>query len=326
MKALRVLFLVPSRETRSLLSSVIDELRRLGVDCDTRSYLPTKGLFFGVPPLRGAFRNQKFDVVVVLDLGYLSGRVVRNAFPESTLVLFAGDTPQSLRADSLGTVLLNFIRNIFRARKANYLRKIGLLNVCKYYDLVLASDPRAVDEFQESGAKSYWFPYWTDQDKVLDESAIKNLMDFDLVTVMTRRPERVQFIRELETSPQLNFRCWSDVANHDIPAVYASGLAVLNHSSFGEVTIRFFEAFASGRVVLTNELDRKSGLKELFQENKHYFVYRDVREIEEILTNLKLNPNSALALGQEARSLVRDSHSASARASQLLRVLEEHHV
>jgi spore maturation protein CgeB len=104
--------------------------------------------------------------------------------------------------------------------------------------------------------------------------------------------------------------------------LYSSGLAVLNISSFREVTIRFFEAFAAGRVVVTNELSQDSGLGELFLEGKHFFTYRDKENLLEVVTLLREMEVQVRNFGESAHQLVYEQHRSIHRAQKLVNVIE----
>jgi hypothetical protein len=162
-KNLSLLFLVPNRDDRSLLNSIMDELPSLGVSYAIESYLPESKIFWGRPAVNlDRLGNSTFDAVVVLDLGYLSGESVKKKFPDTPLLLFAGDTPQSLQKQSLFSLAGNLLSILISRRRTPYLRRFGLLESAASYNLVLASDPGAVSEFEQLGIRAIWFPYWAE--------------------------------------------------------------------------------------------------------------------------------------------------------------------
>jgi hypothetical protein len=294
----------------------------MGSTVDLRSYLPKKGLFIGAPGQYAKPTRTDYEAVVVLDIGYLDGKKVKKLFPQTPLVLFAGDTPQALGGDTFPNVVISITRRIFGLSSNKYLRKIGLLKSSKYYDATLSSDPRAVESFKKNNPESHWFPYWSQQEKEDYTRAADCENDYDLVTVMTPRPERLPLLEGLKQTKDLNFYHASNVQQATINGIYRSSLAVLNHSSFGEVTIRFFEAFASGRVIVTNKLDVNSGLKEMFEAGKHYHEYDSLSELLEIMEYIKKNRSQILENGLNAQEIIYEKHLAIHRSKTLLEILE----
>lgn len=323
MNRLSILFLVPNLDHRSLLNSLIDELSAQGVAVMIESYLPTSKMFLGNPEINfDRIGNFAFDSVVVLDLGFLNGKKVKRKFPDKKLILFGGDTPQSLPSHSLFLFIANVISKIFLRSDSPYIRRFGLLKSARFYDVVLASDPAAVSKFKEKGSIAIWFPYWA-------ENISKNIAQpgageytFDLVTVMTPRPERRELLNFLSESKSITFCNIYGLQQSQIQNLYVSGLAVLNSSSFGEVTIRFFEAFAAGKVVVTDELNSDSGLRELFVEGQHYFTYRDKEDLLKVVVFLRENEMQIQNFGKSAHQLVLEKHRPIHRALKLVNIIE----
>ena len=320
---LAILFLVPNRMNRSLINSLIDELPSLSVSVSIESYLPESNFFWGKPAINFDRTSiDSFDAVIVLDLGYLSGKKVKKMFPHSKLVLFAGDTPQSLPVQTFVSLFGTFIKRFISRSKTPYIRRYGLCKSAPYYDVVLASDPGAVLEFEKIGVQSHWFPYWCEQISNDQNSVCLKDIPFDLVTVMTPRPDRREMFRYLSDSKEISFQSGYGLQQSEIQDLYSTGLAVLNRSSYGEVTIRFFEAYAAGKVVVTNELSPDSGLDELFIKDRHYYTFTDLEHLVEIVIDLRKEASRVNEFGLEAKELVRMKHLPTHRAQQLVRVVE----
>jgi spore maturation protein CgeB len=138
---------------------------------------------------------------------------------------------------------------------------------------------------------------------------------------MTPRPERQTTLQFLSNSKAITFCNREGVQQREIQDFYSSGLAVLNRSSFGEMTIRFFEAYAAGRVVVTNELRSESGLKELFSENRHYFIYENIEHLVEIVIQLREDEVRVRDFGREAHKIVENYHRPLHRAQELIKIV-----
>jgi hypothetical protein len=320
---IKVLFLVPELANFSLINSLIDELPALGVAVSVESYLPNTSYFWGKPAINfDRLEGTSFDAVIALDFGYLNGKKVKALFPQSRLVLFAGDTPQSLPSQTYMYSLGILIKKFLSQNKSPYIRRFGLCKSAPYYDTVLASDPRAVLEFEKIGVEAHWFPYWCEQISKYQNNVSPKDINFDLVTVMTPRPDRRDMLRYLSDSEEISFHSGYGLQQSEIQDLYSTGLAVLNRSSYGEMTIRFFEAYAAGRVVVTNELSPDSGLDELFIENRHYYTFTDLEHLTEIMIDLKKEASRVYEFGLEANELARKHHLPIHRAQQLVKVVE----
>ncbi len=106
----------------------------------------------------------------------------------------------------------------------------------------------------------------------------------------------------------------------EMAEVYARSRMVFNNALNEDLNMRVFEALCSGSLLLT---DAACGLKDLFEEGKHYAEYIDDTLIETIQYYLD-RPNERERIATEGRKEVLTRHTYAHRARQMLETLDAH--
>lgn len=99
--------------------------------------------------------------------------------------------------------------------------------------------------------------------------------------------------------------------------LYASARLVFNRSVNNDVNMRFFEAAGAGAVLVTDPIS-DNGVEVLFDEGKHYVVYRDEVSLLQMVRSLLADPERCEAIGWAARQRVLERHTYRHRVDALL--------
>jgi len=89
--------------------------------------------------------------------------------------------------------------------------------------------------------------------------------------------------------------------------VYGQSKIVFNASINGDLNMRFFEALASGALLVTDRI--KNGLEELFMEGKHYVGYTTIEEAIEKIDYYLANPEEQMKIALAGQKLALDAHT-----------------
>ena len=100
--------------------------------------------------------------------------------------------------------------------------------------------------------------------------------------------------------------------------VYGQSKIVFNASINGDLNMRFFEALASGALLVSDRI--KNGLDELFTEGEHYVGYTTVEEAIEKIDYYLANPEERMKIALAGQKLVLDSHTYRHRWTDLARL------
>ena len=102
--------------------------------------------------------------------------------------------------------------------------------------------------------------------------------------------------------------------------VYARSKVVFNRHVTNDLNFRVFEALACGRALLTDA--QHNGQYELFEEGRHYALYKDEADLERQLLRLLSDDVLRERLEREGAALARAQHTTRARVAQLVRGIE----
>jgi len=223
-------------------------------------------------------KRYNYDAVFVLDLGFLYDyRIHRNNYSCPVIALF-GDDPQNFTNKmSFAGKIKNFIASRIFSRNHGSEFFYGNDICAKQYDIVFTHHKSAVGWHKTNGIeKAFWLPYWCDTE--LNVSAGE--AQYDVVTVMTPKKERMKFLDAMEKSDKFKFKNGIGIYGNECIRFYRKGKIIFNKSNHGEFTMRIPEALGTGRLVLTDKVNDDTGVFDLFRPGEHLAVYSDVNDLK----------------------------------------------
>lgn len=268
-------YVVPRRRhDYTLADSIVRVWRTQGIEVDEYNLVSDKG-WFDPSPLDLLYqRRHEYEVVFVLDLGFLwDHRIHKDNYP-CPVVMLAGDDPQNfeIRFPALRRLYWKIKRLVYASEKSSF-TFYGNIVCAKQYDHVFTSQRFCVDWYRRRGVSASWLPYWADSE--LHAKAPSITPEWDVTTVMYPRLRRRAILERLAKAKDFTFRNGVGLrGGRDVALFYQKGRMVFNRSNHDEITMRIPEAAAGGRLVLSDTLPPRCGLEELYHDGEHLVLYR----------------------------------------------------
>ncbi len=133
------------------------------------------------------------------------------------------------------------------------------------FDHVFVAQKDCCESFSEYTGNCSWLPLFANTEPASNEDLVHDV-SFVGTLDKTLNPDRVQFIESLGKLVLLN------VHSGEFSRVFKQSKIILNQSVKTDINFRVFEALASGRLLLTDNVD--NGMNLLLEDGKHFVSYR----------------------------------------------------
>ena len=192
------------------------------------------------------------------------------------------------------------------------LNEYWLVPLSKLFDLVYVDQLSSVGKFRKSGVQARWLPL------CVSEADFRPAMDKEhLITFVGRvtpqRAKRANLIRHL--SSRFPVKILDNISVPRMLDVFASSRIVLNENFFSGLNLRFFQALASGSLLLTER--GGYGVRRHFQEGRHYVGYSP-GEILEKIARIEQSYDEFAPVAAHAQEECRARHTSESRALTIL--------
>lgn len=301
----------------TLAFSLIREMKRRGIEIDEYNTVSNDGIYNPDIALSSFYLNKdKYDAIIVLDLGFLKDARVDKANHKCPVLLLAGDNPQSYPQKTYLIRLKNyFARKLGVSQKSNFGEYYGHELTAFQYDGVLCPDLETTYLYRENGLNALWFPYWADS-SVYYARNVSPI--YDVVTVMKPRPNRQEELLFLENSTKYTFNNGLGNYQKDAAEHYSKGKIVFNKSNYGEITIRIFEALSCNRMLLTDELDSKTGIDSLLIKGHDYITFKKKFDLDNKINYLLRDDVTINKVAERGYKTVIARHTEKQRVDKLM--------
>ena len=194
------------------------------------------------------------------------------------------------------------------------------LRIGRLFDITFVAQKEYVDRLRADGLRQvHWLPLAFAPELMPESMASKTL---DLAHVgsdnTSANPPRHRLLEALR--PRFPSHYFGTATPAEMVRIYSGARLVFNRSVNNDVNMRFFEATGAGAALVTDPII-ENGVEELFEENVHYFVYRDEASLLSVIEDLLADPARCEAVGRAARQRVLERHTYRHRVSSLLKVL-----
>lgn len=305
----------------TLIDSLIAEFRTRNIEVNEFNFYNAQNIY-DKEILSTLFQDRhNYDAVFALDLGKTIDYRLHKSLYDCPIILIAGDDPQNFE-----------VKNSFIRRVKAYIKKnlytydyeqqiIGNSIVSKQYDIVFTHHKPCIPKYRSLGVKNiFWLPYWVDLNvNKLNPSIEKK---YDLVTVMSPNRARLKFFR-LFDKQNIKFKNLIGISGQNTSNHYQSGKLIFNRSSFNELNIRMFESLANKSVLLTNRIPEDTGLYELLEVNKDFFIYENSTALLSKIKTLLDNDDEIFRVSENGYQKVIKSHTQKNRVDYILDVIHE---
>lgn len=149
------------------------------------------------------------------------------------------------------------------------------LEIAQRFDYVFIAQRAYLDDFRLVNSRSYWLPLGCDPEVHGKKSDVKR-HDVGFVGSISPGGRRESLLSNLQSHIPLHYeRCfWDDMAR-----VFSESRIVFNEAVNHDLNMRFFEALASGSLLLA-DMANGSGQDELFVEGEDYALYNDFNIVD----------------------------------------------
>jgi len=150
------------------------------------------------------------------------------------------------------------------------------IELSKLFDVVFVAQKDCISPFRRIGHRRvHWLPLACDPNLNSEPSRTK-MYDVGFIGKLgAQGSPRYQILTGVLPRFQTNdFKRY--YAPREMASIYGQSKIVFNASINGDLNMRFFEAMASGAMLVTDRIE--NGLQNLFQEGKHYVGYSTVDE------------------------------------------------
>jgi hypothetical protein len=180
-----------------------------------------------------------------------------------------------------------------------------------FFDIVYLAQKDYIHYFEKSGHRQvFWLPLACAPDlyslinfsRTIDVSFIGNFGALGSI-----RNETLAMIKNyFPNHITCKFTPPSEMVN-----IYQKSKIVFNISVNGDLNMRFFEAIASGALLITDRI--KNGLESLFKENVHYVGYSSPKEAIDKINYYLQNEEERIAIASAGLSIAFKMHTYDAR-------------
>lgn len=192
--------------------------------------------------------------------------------------------------------------------------------IARHFDFIFLAQKAYVEPMKTAGYKQvFWLPLGCDPEihgeKNRDEKYDVGFVG-SLTTAHVRRKKLLDRIDE-----HFSLHCDRKFMD-EMAEVFSECRIVFNEAVNNDLNMRVFEALCSGRLLVTDEASG-SGLKDMFQDNKHLVIYNEDNLIERIRYYLD-HPDERLRIAREGQEEVLKRHTYDHRAKFMLETLDNH--
>lgn len=249
---MKIAFLYSYRENEiwSTPLSLAVEFQSRGWEVEIFSTLSSEGNYTDAgiklmfDKIKGGYKP---DIIFYLDWGRFDSSLLnKDLYPSAYWVTEMGDEIQ------------NYDRNFPRSDR---------------FHICLSPDHRAVTQYKDAGRNAIFFTHWAD-------TCVQHPMNIAPIydAVCTRGPGSSQILDHLQYDLGDRFCNQNGYIGLCHSEALQKGKIVVQHSRYGEITRRIFEAMACGRMVLTDRLHDTTQLGTLFTDKVDIVYYDNYKD------------------------------------------------
>ena len=232
--------------------------------------------------------NPKSDMVIFMDWGRFDSPLLDKSFiPSAFWVQESGDDPQ------------NFDRNSPKSSR---------------FHLTFTPDHDAYLSYKMMGRNVIWRTHWA-----CPRTQYPIPTEPEYVAVTSRGYGSSSVLDILTDAGKGSFGNRNGMNAEEHTKFLNSGLMVVQHSRWGEITRRIFEGMACGKLVLTDRLNESKKLHELFEEGKEIVFYDSVDDLVAQMHYYNDHPEEREKIAEAGRKKVLKYHTSDAVADTLIK-------
>lgn len=198
----------------------------------------------------------------------------------------------------------------------------GRIRTARLFDHAFVVTTDAVRDFRNGGCKSVHFLPYAFDPRFHRDFQLERIHDIGFVgfTHQSIQLERAVILADLAKRYKMNDYTKPSFGE-EVGRVYSQSKIVVNFPNRGGFNMRVFESMAAGALLITEDVG--NGQDELFEDRKHFVLYRDKAEIPGLVDYYLANEAERLAISREGQREVLAKHTYRHRMETVLKVLAE---
>ncbi len=198
----------------------------------------------------------------------------------------------------------------------------GRIETARLFDHVFVVGTEVARAFRDGGCKSVHFlPYAADTHCHRDFQ-MERIYDVGFVgfTHQGVQSERAVILSDMAKRYKMNDYTKPSFGE-EVGKIYSQSKIVVNFPNRQGFNMRVFETMASGALLITEDVG--NGQRELFEDRKHFVLYRNKSEIQGLVDYYLAHEDERLAISREGQREVLAKHTYGHRMENMLKVLSE---
>jgi hypothetical protein len=183
------------------------------------------------------------------------------------------------------------------------------------FDYVYVDQLSSVSKFRRNGIRAQWLPLCVSTTDFRPAAEKQHLITF-VGSMTSHRTKRANLIRHLQDNFPVNVV--QDISKAAMLDVFAASHIVLNENFFPGLNLRFFQALASGSLLLTER--RGHGVQCHFQEGGHYVGYSP-SDLIATIRDIARAPERFAPIAWRGQEACKTRHTSAHRARAVLKDL-----
>jgi len=173
---------------------------------------------------------------------------------------------------------------------------------------------------QRKNIKAYWLTYAAEPE-IHRKFDLPKIYDVVFVGNINPKvyPERVKLLKLI--GKKFNLKVFSGIYGLDMAKIYSQSKIVFNKSCAGEINMRIFETLSCGSLLITDKLNKETGLEELFQNNKHLVLYDSENDLLEKINYYLIHNSEREEIANSGYKEVLAKHTYEHRAKEMLKTI-----
>jgi spore maturation protein CgeB len=112
-------------------------------------------------------------------------------------------------------------------------------------------------------------------------------------------------------------------ALQDMSLIFSRSKIVLNKTMADDLNQRVFEVLGSGAFLLTNRIDARAGLEDLFTDGKHLVIYENQEHLLELIRYYLDHDEERESIAAAGHKEALEKHTYDARVVDIIRTVQE---
>ncbi len=196
------------------------------------------------------------------------------------------------------------------------INEFWLKPLAQCFDMVFVDQVSSVQTLQQCGVDVHWLPLCASESDFRQTASKKHFITF-VGRTDEQRLKRQNLLDSISERFELNIV--EGISKDTMLDLFSESHVVLNENFFPGLNLRFFQALASGSLLLSES--KSQGVRKYFQAGTHYVAYSPANIIE-LLEKIQANPSQFQAIARQGQELCRNQHLSFHRAQSVLQYVQ----